>query len=933
MRIKYFILSAIILAVVAVSGVLLYSYWPAITGTINNSKYYTSEDLQNSYDDGFEDGCNNYNELTTQVDYYKELTDVYYLQILELQDTVKTLETTNKNNTQTIVDLEAQKQTLETDVENLQSIKTENEETITNLNLQITSLQTRVDELTADKIANQNEIVSLKNQIANLQTLNTQLQRTNELNAETITSLNNQIANLNSQISEMNAQVSNNSSVVNTLNNRISELEKTVSYYEQYIANLENGEQVVATFEFDGSVYNIQIVNKNDYAGVVTPTSTNYVKFNYWTVNGEQVDLTTYALTTNTTFVANVSYYYDVKFMIDTEVFNSQIVEKDTFAVLPEAPTKDGYAFDGWTSNGIDIVDVTSIAITQNTTFTAKFTKIHNVTFIYEDSTLATQTIKNGEYAQSVEVENTDYKKFNGWLLNGTIVDLTSYKITADTILTASVTYSYDVTFIVDDTVYSTQIVETGKYVSVPTVPTKDGYVFDGWSINGIDIVDLTINSVNSNIVYYALFSLDNAGYYSLDGEKLYSWSDLTSNGYITATSTTVSGVSSDFKALEAGKLVLPDKITTLNKSAFYGSRNIKEIELSNSLVRINDQALQSTGIKTIVIPSSVTYIGTYAFNGCSYLHSIYIENASNLTLYADSSFFVGMSNFLIMISDSSIPSNWNSNWNKFWSSYKANYRLNVSYEDYLDEISDGYIIENNTLIRYFGSEEIFTIPENVSNIGIYAFGGNSTLTNVLLHDSIIEFSSYSFASCSSLTSIILPSSLKNIGAYTFHSCSNLASIFIPSSVEELGQGAFYDCSVLENVTFSNDCKITSFENYLFSGCKLLEKIIVPNSVTDIGINCFYTIKHILLGTGIQYLTFDISKYVETIFIPTSVKTISANNASQSPFYGCSSIKIYCQASSKPSGFSSYWNYIDSSKTASVTYNYTVAKYLELIGA
>jgi len=373
---KKIIISIVSVLILSIVGCFIGINWNSIKTLLSGSKIYTYEQIQDSYDKGYKDANTNETNYLEQLDYYRNLVEDNELEILNLKNILNTLETTNKNNTQTIADLEVQKQTLETDVENLQSIKTENEETITNLNLQITSLQTKVDELTADKTANQNEIVSLKNQIANLQTLNIQLQRTNELNAETITSLNNQIANLNSQISEMNTQVSNNSSVVNTLNNRIAELEKTVSYYEQYIANLENGEQVVATFEFDGSVYNIQIVNKNDYAGVVTPTSTDYVKFNYWTVNGEQVDLTTYALITNTTFVADVNYYYDVKFMIDTEVFNSQIVEKDTFAVLPEAPTKDGYVFDGWTSNGIDIVDTSSIAITQNTIFTAKFTKL-----------------------------------------------------------------------------------------------------------------------------------------------------------------------------------------------------------------------------------------------------------------------------------------------------------------------------------------------------------------------------------------------------------------------------------------------------------------------------------------------------------------------------------------------------------------------------
>ncbi|MBQ3214188.1 MAG: InlB B-repeat-containing protein [Clostridia bacterium] len=606
MRIKYFILSAIILVVVAVSGVLLYSYWPAITGTINNSKYYTSEDLQNSYDDGFEDGCNNYNELTTQVDYYKELTDVYYLQILDLQDTVNTLETTNKNNTQTIADLEAQKQILETDVENLQSIKTENEETITNLNLQISSLQTRVDELTADKTANQNQIDSLNTQIANLQTLNTQLQKTNELNAETITSLNNQIDALNSQISSMHKQIQNNSANVTALNNKIADLEKSIAYYEQYIANLENGEQVVATFEFDGSVYNIQILNKNGYASVVNPSSTEKVIFNGWTVNGEAVDLSTYQITTNTKFIADVTYNNLVKFLVDDEEVSASYVVKNQFATAPTTPIKDGYVFDGWTVDG-DIIDISNYSITSDTTFIAKFTKLHTVKLMddFVDGMTTTLSVRDGStiydiYASGVtpgtlsissaESYNLDvvqeiydsyygsykgysYIKVLGWFVNDTedtvnnpviipiyedvkysldwerhlvfefIVDdevygMAYFNVEKEEMVEQTfsenptkenhefVSWEIDgeynevglnrmiavfeaypvVEFMVDDTVISTQNIQKNSFATLPTEPIKDGYSFTGWSINGSDLIDISAYTITEDTVFIAVF-------------------------------------------------------------------------------------------------------------------------------------------------------------------------------------------------------------------------------------------------------------------------------------------------------------------------------------------------------------------------------------------------------------------------------------------
>ena len=482
MKLKYLIVSAIILAIVAVTGILLYSYWPAITGTIKNSKYYTSEELQESYDKGFNDGCNNFDELTGQVDYYKELTDVYYLEILDLKRTITSLENNNKENIKTIS--------------------------------------------------------NLQQQVKNLESINVELQKNYDLNIDTIASLNNQIVNLNNQINEMNTQISSNSNVVNALNNRIIELEKSVSYYEQYIASLENSEQVVATFEFNGSVYNIQIVNKNDCVSVVNPTSTDYIKFNYWTVNDQQVDLTNYTLTTNTTFVANITKYYDVKFMVNSELFNSQIVEKDNFAVLPESPTKDGYIFDGWTINGVDIVDITSIAISQNTIFTAKFTKLYNVTFIYEDSTLEIQQVKNDQCANAVEVEDTTYKKFNGWLLNGTLIDLNNYKVTSNIVLNASITYFHDVTFMVDGNIFATQIVEKNMFVVLSETPTKDSYEFKGWSLNGDDVIDLAAYSITKNEIFIAVFSRL-SGLYEVEFNNLSTfngmnvWTDGTNTYYI----------------------------------------------------------------------------------------------------------------------------------------------------------------------------------------------------------------------------------------------------------------------------------------------------------------------------------------------------------------------------------------------------------------
>lgn len=495
--------------IVAVVGILIYCYWPAITGTVNNNKYYTQEDVQKAYDDGYADGNKSESELTTKYEYYKSLVDDYYVQVTTLNEEINKLSNDNASYSTQVKNLTTQKTNLQTQVDNLTSIKEANESTIADLNNQITNLQSQVKNLTNSSEDKSEQIGNLNTQISNLQNTVSQLQTTNKMNLDTITSLNSQISSLNAQISEMTENSQNYTGKINALNSKISELQKSIAYYEAYIAQLENAEQVVATFEFDGSVYNIQIVNKGSKLSVVTPTSTEYKIFNGWKVNGQAIDLNTFTITTNTKIVADITYKFDVKFKVENEIVSNQIIVKDDFASLPSNPTKEGYEFDGWSLNGVNVIsDIATKPVTENTTYIAVFTKLHTVTFVYENETKSTQTIRNGELAKNVSITNTDYKVFNGWKVDNKFVEVSSYAIYNDITFIADITYKYDVRFKVDDAIYNSQIVTKNEYATLPTNPTKDGYEFDGWSVNGVDILtDIATTKVSENITYLAVFT------------------------------------------------------------------------------------------------------------------------------------------------------------------------------------------------------------------------------------------------------------------------------------------------------------------------------------------------------------------------------------------------------------------------------------------
>ena len=440
------LVSVIAVLVIAFTGILLYAYWPAITGTINNNKYYTSEEVQNAYDQGYADGNKSETELTAQVEYYRTLVDDYYIQVELLNAEIQTLSYDNAEKTASIEKLTSQKNELLANVENLTSIKASNEELITNLNLQISGLQSEVESLNTSNTNKDNQILTLQGQISNLQSTVAQLQNTNTMNTQTIASLNAQIETLNKQIDDMYFRLQSNSSVENALQAKIDELEKSIDYYETYIAQLEGENQVVATFEFNGSVYSIQVLNKNSIASITDPQSTDYVIFNYWMVDGLRVDLSTYTITQNTKFVANITSKYDVVFMVDYEIYNSQIVIEHECATLPEIPVKEGHEFLGWTIDGEELItEIESIPVLYHTTYTAVFQKNNTVTFMNEDTVFSTELVKNGGFATLSEEPAKEEYIFQGWSVDGaTIVDLATYEITEDTTFIAIYEYNWD---------------------------------------------------------------------------------------------------------------------------------------------------------------------------------------------------------------------------------------------------------------------------------------------------------------------------------------------------------------------------------------------------------------------------------------------------------------------------------------------------------
>ncbi len=106
----------------------------------------------------------------------------------------------------------------------------------------------------------------------------------------------------------------------------------------------------------------------------------------------------------------------------------------------------------------------------------------------------------------------------------------------------------------------------------------------------------------------------------------------------------------------------------------------------------------------------------------------------------------------------------------------------------------------------YTGPAEL-TVPETVDGQSVVCisedcFAGNTTLTTVILPDTLEEIGSGAFSGCTAMRGIFIPEGVKLIGSGAFRDCASLEAICISASVEAIGYNAFRGCIRLDYVLY-----------------------------------------------------------------------------------------------------------------------------------
>jgi hypothetical protein len=330
------------------------------------------------------------------------------------------------------------------------------------------------------------------------------------------------------------------------------------------------------------------------------------------------------------------------------------------------------------------------------------------------------------------------------------------------------------------------------------------------------------------------------------DYEWIYNYSVSDNEATITWVDLSISG------SVEIPQTLGGYKVTSIGEHAFYNRPLITSVSFPDGLKSIGESAFEDcTGITDIIFPDSLTSIGSFAFDNCNLITEISLPGSITS---------IGISPF---------------------------------YDTALYKDSENW--ENGVL--YIGTNLIGADNECAGEYEIKP-GTKGIAENA-------------FSGCSSLTGIVIPDSVEFIGDYAFYRCRELENISLPDTIVRIGTDAFEETAYYENENnwengalyagsnlirgdksiYNGECAIKPgtkcIADSAFEYCNF-ESITIPESVTYIGVNAFKAndyLTGIIIPKGVTQINdwiFSGCEKLKTITIQGNIESIG-----DYAFYNC----------------------------------------------
>ncbi len=454
-------------------------------------------------------------------------------------------------------------------------------------------------------------------------------------------------------------------------------------------------------------------------------------------------------------------------------------------------------------------------------------------------------------------------------------------------------------------------------------IPSKEGYSFKGWYIDGQESKPWTgivrADELNGHTII-ALFDKSAFNFKFKTNED----GTLTITGLLNINSAladipssiggkkvTAIGETAFQSRISLIQVNIPDSVTSIDPRAFLGARKLSTILVSGSNIAYKSEngVLYSRDGNTLVycppkntqstfdVPSGVTKIGDYAFYGQGDEGITGVNLPEGLVEIGNRAFYgINNSSFTSISFPNSL---------KKIGDYAFAYVASSS-EGVLQQVSWGSGVEEIGYAAFFGQyfKNELVIPSSVKIIRERAFSNCSAITKITLPAGITLVEPGFAAYAQGIMEIAIAGTGANdyykvvnntlysadgkILVYSPANRTDSTSIEVPTGVTQIADYAFYCNKFVESITLPNT--VTSLGKESFREVYKLSEFVMPNSVLTMGEDCFSGCTYMTnftIGTGLTRLPrYSLSETGLTqINIPSNIVTID-----DSVFYNCTKL-------------------------------------------
>lgn len=327
-------------------------------------------------------------------------------------------------------------------------------------------------------------------------------------------------------------------------------------------------------------------------------------------------------------------------------------------------------------------------------------------------------------------------------------------------------------------------------------------------------------------------------------GEEAFMGSPVTSVDFSQATNLTQIQAKA-FYGLDIADVVLPESLTTLGSDAFSCNDAVQSVEIPSKVTSYSHSFSRCSSLTEITVDTAnrsfASNAGVLMNDDGDTIYQYPAGKTGSYPIPADVDTIASYAFSGSQITRMEITSSVSTIGAGAFSYCDSLSQFTVSSDNRSFAVSSGVLLSANStqLVAYpagkAGTE--YSIPSRVTAVIGSAFAGSS-LQTVTFPSSVDSVGDYAFAD-SALTSLKLNSGLNDIGVGAFSGCVSLSEATIPSSVTSISESSFEGCTSLRSVTWSATGS-ASIGISAFEGCTTLSTFAIPDRATTINDRAFY---------------------------------------------------------------------------------------------